>query len=259
MARGKAMKSSKTSVQKQPDLTIIVPALNEENRIGKSLDTLAFFLKNDGFFKHKTVEVVVVAADTLDRTHEIVVKKQSAFHQLQLLKPGIAVGKGRDVQYGMRRATGRIIIFMDADLATPLWHLREFYNECSGENDIVIGTRNLRKYRSSQLRSLYSSFGNLLYRLSGGINVEDTQCGFKMFTAPAAKLCFSKMTILGWGFDLEILTIARVNRLKIKAVRIDDYTHMPYSTHTDGVFRIAIRSISDLTRITSKRLGRRYS
>ncbi len=253
------MKSSKISVQKQPDISIIIPALHEEKRIGKTLDELAYFLKHDSFFKNKTVEVLIVAADSSDRTYEIVLEKQSRFRHLRLLKPGAVVGKGRDVQYGVQRAAGSIIIFMDADLATPLRHLKTFYNECTRDADVVIGTRNLRVYRTNKFRSLYSSFGNSLYRLAGGMKVEDTQCGFKMFTAPAAQLCFSKLTILGWGFDLEILAIAQANKLKIKAVRIDDYTHMPYSTHTDGVFRIALRSVSDHVRIAVNRSRRRYT
>jgi len=258
MARGKAMKSSKILTQRQSDLSIVIPALHEEKRIGKTLDELARFLKNDSFFKSKTVEVLVVAANTTDQTHQIIKEKQPLFKDLTLLKPGRIVGKGRDVKYGVECANGSIIVFMDADLATPLGNLETFYNECRPGVDIVIGTRDLLTYRSNKLRSLYSSFGNFMYRLAGGIKVEDTQCGFKMFTAPAAKICFSKLTILGWGFDLEILAIAQANKLKIKAIRIDDYKHMPYSTHTDGVFRIAIRSISDLIRITIKRLSRTY-
>lgn len=253
------MKSSKILTQKQPDLSIVIPALHEEKRIGRTLDALASFLDKDNFFKHKNVEVLVVAADSYDRTHEIVKEKIPLFRALKLLKPGSVVGKGRDVQYGVQRAKGRVIVFMDADLATPLNHLKTFYVECDEGADVVIGTRNLKTYRSSKLRSLYSSFGNWLYRLAGGIKVEDTQCGFKMFTASAAQLCFSKLTILGWGFDLEILAIAHYYKLKIKPIRIDDYKHMPYSTHTDGVFKIAFRSIKDLLHITVKKLNRAYS
>ena len=251
--------SSKTSVQKRPDLSIVIPALHEEKRIGPTLDALASFLSSDSFFKQKSVEVLVVAADATDRTHKIVLEKQPLFRRLRLLRPGPEVGKGRDVQYGIKRASGDIIVFMDADLATPLYHLQPFYNSCIAGADMVIGTRNLLKYRKSKFRSLYADFGNTLYRLIGGVKVEDTQCGFKMFTAYAAQLCFSKLTILGWGFDLELLAIAQANRLKVEPIRIDDYTHMPYSTHTDGVLRIAFRSVRDIVRIAINQIEHRYT
>src|SRR5215470_14614330 len=134
-------------MKKQPDLTIVIPAYREEKRIEATLDTLAEFLNQDGFFKQKAVEVLVVAADTPDKTHEIVTAKQGLFRHFKLLKPGPLVGKGRDVQYGMLRASGKIAIFMDADLATPLHHLKTFYEACAGGYDVVIGTRNLLVYR----------------------------------------------------------------------------------------------------------------
>lgn len=253
------MKSSKTSAPKRPDLTIVIPALHEEKRIGATLDNLAAFLKSDDFFRQKTVEIIVVAADTTDRTQEIVLGKQTLFRQLKLLKPGSPVGKGRDVQYGVLRAAGNIVVFMDADLATPLHHLQIFYTACTEGNDMVVGTRNLLKYRPSKLRSLYSTFGNALYRMAGGIRVEDTQCGFKMFTARAAYLCFTKLTILGWGFDMELLAIAKANKLKIKPYRISDWKHMPYSTHTDGTIKIAVRNVRDFGLIAINRLRGVYT
>src|ERR1019366_2228343 len=103
----------------QTDLTIVIPAYREEKRIGATLDELASFLKNDDFFKHKIVELIIVTADTIDKTQKIVTAKQKLFKDCKLLKPGPVIGKGRDVQFGMLRATGKTIIFMDADLATP--------------------------------------------------------------------------------------------------------------------------------------------
>jgi len=251
--RGAAMKPLKTSAQKQPDLSIVIPAYCEERRIGKTLDELAGFLKHDTFFKQIDVEVLVVAADTPDKTHEIVTAKQLLFRGFQLLRPGPCVGKGRDVQYGIMRASGKIAVFMDADLATPLHHLQEFYDACNDGNDVVIGTRNLLTYRTNLLRGMFASLGNLLYRVASGIWIEDTQCGFKMFNQRARKLCFTKLTIWGWGFDIEVLAIAKANGLNIKPIRINDYRHMPYSTHTEGVMEITVRSVRDFLHIRRNR------
>ena len=253
------MTQSKTSVPKQPDLSIVIPAYCEERRIGNTLNALALFLKQDQYFRKTCVEVVVVAADAPDRTRDIVMSKWHLFDRFLLLEPGSRVGKGRDVQYGILRASGKVVVFMDADLATPLHHLREFYDACRSGYDVVVATRNLLTYRNNLLRGLFSSFGNTLYRFVGGMQVEDTQCGFKMFSERAAKLCFSKVTILGWGFDLEVLAIAQVNRLSIKSIRVTDWQHMPHSTYTDGVPRIAIRTIRDFSLVMLGRISGRYT
>lgn len=253
------MTSLKQHIQNQPDLTIVIPAYQEEKRIGQTLDELAAFLKQDAYFKPKGVEVLVVASDSQDKTVAIVTSKRSLFNQLQLLQPGPVVGKGRDVQYGMLRASGKIAVFMDADLATPLHHLQTFYEACLDGNDVVIGTRNLLTYRSNILQGLFASFGNLLYRVGSGIWIEDTQCGFKMFNERARTVCFSKLTIVGWGFDIELLAIARANGLKLKTFRIDDYRHMPFSTHTDSKLKVSERSVSDFGHITLNRIRRVYA
>jgi len=252
------MTRPKPSSQKQPDLTIVIPALHEEKRIGRTLDALADFLKHDNFFKRKDVEVLVVGADTSDRTHAIVLEKRPLFRQLKLLKPGRPVGKGYDVQYGMLRASGKIIVFMDADLATPLHHLEKFYTSCKEGSDVAVGTRNLFVYRPSMARRFASFAGNILFRIAGGIWIEDSQCGFKMFTSRAAKLCFSRLTIMGWGFDMELLAIAKANRLKIYSYRVDDWRDVPNGTFTDGILRIAARSLVDMGHIVSNRVRGAY-
>jgi dolichyl-phosphate beta-glucosyltransferase len=249
---------SKASQKKQPDLTIVIPAYREEKRIGVTLAEVAAFLKRDGFFKLKKVEVIVVAADSPDGTNMVVESKRKLFESLQLLKPGLTEGKGRNVQIGVLHANGRVILFMDADLATPLHYLETFYKTCVDGCDVVIGTRNLFVYRTGVIRRFASFVGNVLFRITGGVWVEDSQCGFKMFSKPAAQLCFSKLTILDWGFDMEILAIAKVNQLKIKSFRINDWRDVPNGTFTDGILTIAIRSLQDLGHIMLGRITCRY-
>lgn len=259
MAKGTATKSQRKELQNQPDLSIVIPALNEEKRIGNTLDTLAAFLNKDTYFKQIDTEVIVVAADAPDRTHEIVISKQKLFRRFQLLKPGPHNGKGRDVQYGMLRANGKYVLYMDADLATPLHHLKKFYEECKNGSNLVVGTRNLLDHHPNSLRRLISNIGNILFRIAGGVWIEDSQCGFKMFRKDAAQLCFSKLKIMGWGFDMEILAIAKANKLKIKSLRINDWQDMPYSTFTDDVIKNSLRSLKDLGYITLNRLRGVYS
>ena len=150
--------------------------------------------------------------------HEVVLSKQNKFPIFRLLRPGAKLGKGRDVQYGMLKAKGKAVIFMDADLATPFRHLPVFYRAYEQGSDVVIATRNLYKHHPNYLRRLLSNGGNLLFRIASGVWVEDSQCGFKLFSNEAAQLCFSKLTILGWGFDMEVLAIAKANKLQVKTI-----------------------------------------
>jgi dolichyl-phosphate beta-glucosyltransferase len=238
----------------QPDLTIIIPALREEKRIGKTLDELASFLKKDKPMSKLDTEVIVVSATSTDKTHEVVLSKKPKFKNLTLLKPGKPVGKGRDVRYAMLRAKGRAIIFMDADLATPLRHLPAFYKEFVRGSDLVIATRNLRRHHESFARRSLSNLGNLLFRIASGVWVEDSQCGFKMFSNQAAKTCFSKLQIMKWGFDMEVLAIAKANKLKITTRRINDWKSVPGGTFEGGFLGNAISSLGELAYILSNRL-----
>jgi glycosyltransferase involved in cell wall biosynthesis len=229
----------------KPDLTIVIPAYHEERRLGGTLDSLARYLYRDSTLKKLRIEVLVVAADATDKTWQIAETKAALFGDFKLLKPGPRVGKGRDVQYGMIRARGRCVLFMDSDMATPLSHIAEFYHTIQTGANIVVGTRNLRAYRNSRLRGWFSYLGNRIYQLAGGLPVEDTQCGFKMFTAQACQTCFSRQRLMGWGFDMEILAIAQVQELNVKQFRLDDWQHQPHSTYTDKAPRILASMLKD--------------
>jgi dolichyl-phosphate beta-glucosyltransferase len=245
--------------QNNPDLTILIPALREEKRIGKTLDELAALIRSDQILSKATIEVLVVSAASTDKTHEVVLSKVNKFKSLSLLKPGKPVGKGRDVQYGMLRAKGKVVLFMDADLATPLKYVPRFYKSyLDGTNDLIIATRNLRKHHESVLRRLLSNTGNLLFRIASGVWVEDSQCGFKLFSREAAKICFSKLTIMGWGFDMEILAIAKANNLKLETIRINDWVSVPGGTFETGFIGNALASLKELVYIFGNRIRRSY-
>ncbi len=246
------------NVAKQPDISIIMPAYQEEMRIGQSMEELADYLDKNAFFREKTIEVIVVSADSSDKTHQIIDVKQKLFKDLVFLKPGAVVGKGRDVQYGILRAKGKAIVFMDADLSTPLHHLEEFYKAYEQGSEVVVATRSLRQYRGTWYRTAMSFIGNVLFRLTGGLWIEDSQCGFKLFSENAAKLCFSKLKIMGWGFDMEILSIAKTNHLKVQAIRVNDWKHVPAGPFEDKVINNGIASLVDLAHILGRRVSGLY-
>jgi len=240
------------------DFSIVIPAYREEKRIGSTLEELAIYLNTNSTLKKLNVEVLVVAADSPDYTDTVVISKKTKFKNLSLLKPGAKVGKGRDVQYGMLRAKGDAILFMDADMATPVKYVEQFYRSYFNGSDVVVATRNLKKHHPSRLRRSISNGGNLLFRILGGLWIEDSQCGFKLFSAQASKACFSNMTIMGWGFDMEILAIAKINGYKIETYRINDWVSVPEGSFLDGALQSSAKSLHELTIIFIKRISGSY-
>lgn len=243
---------------RQPDLTIVIPAYREAKRIGKTLTQLATFLNNDPILSDKHIEIIIVAADTDDNTVDVALANRHLFADFRLLRPGPKVGKGRDVRYGMLRARGKAVIFMDADLATPLKYLPEFYNRHRQGHDVVIATRNLRRHHPNFWRRLISNCGNLIFRIASGVWIEDSQCGFKLFSQQAAYTCFRRLSILGWGFDMEVLAIAKAQKFKTATYRINDWTSMPDSTFTEGVLKNSLQSLGELGSIFWRRLRGAY-
>lgn len=247
------MKSSKI------DLSIVIPALNEEKRIGATLDELSVFLRKDPYMKKLNCEVIVVCAKGVDRTKETSIRHGKSIDNFKVVSPGSPVGKGRDVRFGMLKSKGAAAVYMDADLATPLIHLPEFHSLMIGGFNIVAATRNLKNHHSHLARRALSIIGNAAYKLLGGIWIEDSQCGFKLFDRQAVRICFNKQTIMKWGFDMELLTIADVNKLLIKQVRIEDWVDQPGGTFiTSQIIRNSIMTFNDLLVIATNRLMGRY-
>jgi dolichyl-phosphate beta-glucosyltransferase len=243
---------------KSIDLSIVIPAYKEEKRIGKTLDQLARYLKTSDYFKTKNTEVIVVSADSQDKTHKIIKSKQKLFNDFRLITPGPRLGKGRDVKMGMLASNGKAVLFMDADLATPLKYIESFYRSYLEGSKIIIATRDLRRYRSNFSRIIISAFGNILFRAAGGVWLQDSQCGFKMFSAEANQICFSRLKIMGWGFDMEVLAIAKANNLSIEAVRIHDWVNVAHGTFEDSLFKNTANSLLDLLTIFYRRLSGFY-
>lgn len=239
-------------------LSIVIPAYREEKRIGSTLAELAEFLKTN--LKEYAVEVVVVAADSDDDTAGVVNRQKPLFrqHGFRLLKPGPKEGKGRDVQYGMLKAKGDYRIFMDADLATPLHHLIPAVDALVNGADIVIGVRDIRKIHAG-FRSVLSQGGNILSKLTVNVYHKDTQCGFKGFTAAATKVCFGKQKIMGWGFDIEMLAIAKLNHFTIAEVHIYDWQAMAGGSLSENVTQAAIRTLRELGAIRKNIKSGTYS
>jgi dolichyl-phosphate beta-glucosyltransferase len=195
-----------------PLLSIIIPAYNEEQRLGTTLSETIHYLALQDY----TSEIIVVDDGSQDRTVEIAHSFLSSTNEktklLVLKNPGNR-GKGFAVKNGMLHASGEIHLFFDADLATPLDQIPKVMQPIlNNEYDVVFGSRALQEavieVEQSFLRQLRGRGGNLIIQFLTGMNIKDTQCGFKAFRRQASQAVFPLQQVEGFGFDPEILFIA---------------------------------------------------
>jgi len=242
---------------RQPKLSIIIPAYQEATRIERSLDQLAAYLQRT---EDSNTEVIVVVADSPDGTADLARSKAGLFRRFRVVPAGPRVGKGRDVRIGMMEATGDYRLFMDADLATPLRHIAEIRKLAASGAEVIIAVRKLSSTHRFGLRKLISGLGNLLLQIVLLPGIRDTQCGFKAFSAKATAELFGRQKVLGWGFDMEILTIARQRGYTIDQIPTSDWKDQPNGTFEGAVVRAAVVTLGELMGILWRRWtgGYRY-
>ncbi|MGQ9729809.1 MAG: dolichyl-phosphate beta-glucosyltransferase [Candidatus Zipacnadales bacterium] len=191
-------------------LSIVLPAYNEERRLEGSLRSAATFLQEAEF----AGEIVVVNDGSVDRTGEIAETVAREFPFVRLIQHEHNQGKGMAVRTGMLSAQGEYGLFADVDEAVPIREVRNLLQAVEETGaDVAIGTR---YHRDSQIlrrqpwpRIVVSRAGNLLIRALLLPGLRDTQCGFKLFRLSRMRRAFERVTVRGFGFDLEILAIAR--------------------------------------------------
>ena len=200
--------------------SIIIPAYNEGARLGATLDRVLKYTSAQGW----DAEVIVVNDGSRDQTPDIVRSYAQRYSALRLLDNPGNRGKGYSVRNGMLHATGEIQLFSDADLASPIEEANHLFAAIESGADVAIGSRWLRPElqtkRQSPLRQFYGRIFNLALRLLLGLHFKDTQCGFKAFKRPAALAIFPLQKIERWGFDPEILFLARKLGFKVKEVPV---------------------------------------
>ena len=202
-----------------PYLSVIVPAYNEAGRIVATLETLSRYLREQSY----TWEVITVDDGSTDTTAAIVEQWSSGRDgfRLERIEHG---GKGVAVKHGMLAASGEYRFMCDADLAMPISHLSDFLRYMSLGNDIVIGSRHIagaNRHDESLLRPLLGRAFNKIVQLMAVPGIHDTQSGFKCFSADAAKSLFSVQQTMGWGFDVELLYLARKRGMRVLEIPID--------------------------------------
>ncbi len=235
--------------------SIIIPAYNEAARLGATLQRVLEYIRAQRW----NAEVIVVNDGSRDNTADLVREYASANPVLRLLENPGNRGKGYSVRNGMLHANGEILLFSDADLASPIEEAPKLFEAIESGADVAIGSRWLRpelqKQRQSLLRQLYGRIFNIALRLLLGLKFKDTQCGFKVFTRSSARAIFPLQQIERWGFDPELLYLARRKKLRVTEVPVE-------WSHQEGTrispLRDGLRMFSEVLRIRWNALTGKY-
>lgn len=172
-----------------------------------------------------TEVVCAVTHDGKDRSLDIAQAHADDFTHYQALDLGGRLGKGRTVARGILAAKGEYRLFTDADLATPAHHIPGMLELLeAGQNDVVIGVRNIKQMHETFVRKISSMFSNALIQFMAAPGMRDTQCGFKGFSSEAAERIFKQQQVFGWGFDFEVIAMARKFKYKLGILKIDDWS-----------------------------------
>jgi glycosyltransferase involved in cell wall biosynthesis len=238
------------------DLSVIIPAYNEEQRLPKTIQRIVTYLSA----RPLRSEIIVVDDGSTDGSTQLVEGYQANVAGLRLISNGRNRGKGFSVRHGMLVAQGEIALFTDADLSTPIEEADKLLRALTELNyDVAIGSRgvdrSLIELHQSAVREQAGIFFNLMVRGITGIPFSDTQCGFKAFRRERARIIFDQQRVAGFGFDPEILFLAQRHALRVAEVPVrwshDSGTKVNVALHGMGM-------LFDLLIIRSNALRGRY-
>lgn len=240
------------------DLSIIIPTYNEAvlvdkvPRIKRNLHLLSEYMQ-----KHAhgaSYEIIVVDADSPDGTSSVVRSLLKTIPHLTLVsagpKPPGEFIKGKQVALGFAKASGEYVMFMDADLATPLTHMQEVFGLMKANHPVGICVRDLNQSHKG-IRKFVSNLGNVLVRVVLTPGVRDTQCGFKVFRSDAASAIFSQQRVISWGFDMEAIALAHKYGYDITLIDVPDWHDIVQGSKIGGssALKAAMQVLPDLVRI----------
>ena len=232
-----------------PYLSVVIPAYNEENRLGPTLETIKGYLAERDY----TSEVLVVDNGSRDRTSEVA--RDGGVEVMQERRRG----KGAAVRTGMLAARGEYVLFSDADLSTPIEEVEKLLAELRAGADVAIASRGLPESnlvkRQPWYRELVGRAGNLLVRMMAVGGIADTQCGFKLFPREIARRVFPAQRLTGAAFDVELLFIVQHAGWKIAEVPV---TWIDSPDTRFSRVRDSLDALKDLVRIRINWLLGRY-
>jgi dolichyl-phosphate beta-glucosyltransferase len=205
------------------DLSVVIPAYNEEDSIESCISSIDDYMKHLGI----TYEIIAVDDGSNDRTLDMIRKISNTNRQVRALTNGVNKGKGYSVKHGILESTGTYVLFTDVDLSTPIIEYQNLLTRLQEGYDIAFGSRALAK---SHLKIKQPWYRIYLGRLANKAiqlvvpalrGIKDTQCGFKLFRGDVAREIFPLQRNERWGFDFEILHIARKYGYKVIEVPVE--------------------------------------
>jgi len=223
-------------------LSVVVPAYNEEDRISGTLISIHNYLSQQQY----DYEIIVVNDGSTDSTSKAVEDIKSKIANLKFIDNKKNHGKGYVVRQGMLEARGDFRLFTDADNSTTIDHIEKFWSYFDKGYDVVIASIAKKGAKIAHTEKFYKRWfgkmGNLWIQFWLLPGIWDTQRGFKMFTAKAARDLFSRQRLDRWGFDFEILAIARKLGYKIAEVPInwknDPRSHVKLSAYIKTLLEV---------------------
>jgi glycosyltransferase involved in cell wall biosynthesis len=236
-----------------PFLSIVIPAHNEESRLPGTLRQVIQFIEKQSY----SAEILVVENGSRDRTFDVAQEFAACCPNLRVIRHSQR-GKGYAVQTGMLEAAGEYRFMCDADLSMPIEQVNRFLPPILPGAKIAIGSREAPgsvRYNEPSYRHIGGRGINLAIRLLALPGLQDSQCGFKCFHQSVVKELFSRQTLGGWSFDIEVLFIARRKKYPIVEVPIDWYFNADSKL---DAFRDALRMMRDVLHIRRNALQGLY-
>ena len=209
--------------QMKPDLSIVIPAFDEQARLGESTGKILRFIESEKL----SAEVIIVDDGSRDKTAEVAEKVCAEFPEIQtkVIRYDQNRGKGYAIKTGLLAAQADIAVFSDADLSTPIEEIYKLIKPIqANEFDVTFGSRALDRSLIGTHQPWRREQGgrviNLIIKTMSGLKFADTQCGFKAFNMQKFRPLLDVMQIDRFGFDVEFLFVANHNRLRLKEISV---------------------------------------
>lgn len=204
-----------------PSLTLVLPAYNEEARLPRTFELLKSAIQQGEFNDVQLEQILVVNDGSSDQTLAVSQNQEASMPILKTLNVTPNSGKGNAVHVGLKAATTDWVLVADADSATPWNQFRKLFQT---QAPVAIGSRALpesdvRTHQSFLRENMGRTF-NLFVRAITGLNIKDTQCGFKLFHRKSVSPFLGQLQVKRFAWDVELLLFARAHQLKIQEVPV---------------------------------------
>ena len=237
-----------------PELSIVIPAFNEELRLPETLSRISSYVRAS----NRQTEVIVVDDGSTDRTADVANSFRGEIHYLRVVANKENRGKGFSVRHGMMEANGRIVLFTDADLSAPIEEADKLLTALA-DHDVAIGSRALNRSLISVRQSVFREYAGMIFnfivRAILRLPFVDTQCGFKAFRSEPCRVIFQQQRIERFGFDPELLYLARHHGLRSVEIPVR-WAHSPATKV--NMWRDSIQMFLDIFIIRWNALMGRY-